>query len=549
MIRSAKIGKRGAVYKLGSGDRFLVKYYRLSLEDRNSGESDSIVNQRSLIEEYIKEHADLRDMESVELSDDGYTGTNFNRPGIKKLFEMLRKNQIGCVIVKDFSRFSRDYIELGNYVEQVFPFMEVRFIAINDNYDSLLNNQGNGLDIPFKGILNDLYSKDISMKVKAAKRQMIKNGRLCSGSYPFGYQKVEKGQKGQGNMPYMIDEDAAEIVRYIFKLALEGKKNIEIARILNEKKYPTRGSYKRLKGGFGYGLEESRESIWDSSKVLDILRDERYKGTLILGRYQSAGVGSGKVMVAPEESWFRKDNAIPAIISEEDFDAVQAMHPYKERGKYSKEHHLLYRKVRCGCCGRYLYFKPSESGEQYHSFFCKQSHLNRESKCFKAHIKEKDILEMLLCLIQKQVELAGEIKRNTRKQTGTENSRIERQLKNLEKEIEVRQAAKAQNYMEYKDGGITKEEFLERKGEIQKEIAEKENQAETLRKTKGEIVDGESEFVEILSGYKKIEKIDRGIIEELVDTVWVYDVGRVKVEWKFNNNLLSNINATSVDQQ
>lgn len=516
-----------------SEDRILVKYYRISLEDLKLGESDSIGNQRCLIEEYIKERADLCNMVSVELSDDGYTGTNFNRPGIKQLFEMLKRNRIGCIIVKDFSRFSRDYIELGNYVEQIFPFMEVRFIAINDNYDSLLNNQGNSLEIPFKGILNDLYSKDISMKVKAAKRQMIKNGELCSGSYPFGYQKVEKAKRVSGNMLYQVDEDAAEIVRYIFKLALEGKKNIEIARILNEKKCPTRGIYKRLKGGYGYGLEENQKSVWDSPSVLAVLRDERYKGTLILGRYQSAGVGSGKVVEAPESLWFRKEDAIPAIISAEDFETVQNMHPYKERGKYRKEHHMLYRKVRCGCCGRYLYFKPSESGKQYNSFFCKQSHLNRESKCFRGYIKEKDILDTLLCLVQRQVELAGEIARNEKKKTGTEKIRIERQLKTLEKEIEIRQAAKAQSYMEYKEGGITKEEFLERKGELQKEIVEKEKQVEDLEKVKSEALVGESEFVEGLREYRKIEKIDRDIIEKLVDTVWVYDVGRVKVDLRY----------------
>ena len=514
-------------------NKILVKYYRLSLEDQNPGESDSIANQRSLIEDYIKGHSDLCDLVAVELSDDGYTGTNFNRPGIKKLFDLLKKDQIGCVIVKDLSRFSRDYIELGNYVEQIFPFMGVRFIAINDNYDSLFDGQEGGLEIPFKGILNDLYSKDISMKSKAAKRQMIKNGKLCSGSFPFGYQKVEKRQRDQENMPYQVDEEAAEIVRLIFKLALSGKGNIEIARVLNEKKYPTPGTYKRLKGGFGYGLKQNQESIWDSMKILSILRDERYKGTLIIGRYQSAGIGSGKVVEAPETSWFRKEHAIPAIISAEDFETIQKMHPNRKRGKYRKEHHLLYRKIKCGCCGRYLYYKPSGSGEQYNSFFCKQSHLNTESECFRGYIKERDILDMLLCVIRKQVELSGEIKRDVKKQTRTEANRAEYQIKTLQKEIEVRQAAKAQSYMEYRAGEITKEEFLERKEKLQREIAEKEVRVEEVRNTKEEGLEEKQEIVEALSGYQNIEKLDRGIIEALVDTIWVYDVGKVKVEWKF----------------
>ena len=156
------------------------------------------------------------------------------------------------------------------------------------------------------------------MKVKAAKRQMIKEGRLCSGSYPFGYRKTEK-EKNSCEMPYEIDEEAAEVVRLIFKLALEGKKNIEIARELNKRGCLTPGMFKRKNGNFGYGLKDGETSIWDSAKVLTVLRDERYTGTLIVGRYQGMGVGSGRVEQLPEDMWFRKENGMPAIIPRDIF--------------------------------------------------------------------------------------------------------------------------------------------------------------------------------------------------------------------------------------
>ncbi|MFR3166250.1 MAG: recombinase family protein [Hungatella sp.] len=142
---------------------------------------------------------------------------------------------------------------------------------------------------------------------------------------------------------------------------MSGKGNVEIARVLNEKKYPTPGTYKRLKGGFGYGLKQNQESIWDSMKILSILRDERCKGTLIIGRYQSAGIEAEGRWKRRKHHGFRKEHAIPAIISAEDFETIQKMHPNRKRGKYRKEHHLLYRKIKCGCCGRYLYYKPSGS--------------------------------------------------------------------------------------------------------------------------------------------------------------------------------------------
>ena len=511
-------------------DKLLIKYYRISLEDRDKEESDSIVNQRNLIADYIAGHAEFYEMPNMELYDDGYTGTNFNRPGIKKFFELLRRNKVGCLIVKDFSRFTRDYIELGNYAEQIFPFMDVRFIAVNDHYDSAVDNSNANLEIPFKGILNDLYSKDISMKVKAAKWQMTKKGKICSGSHPFGYKKAKCG----GSSPFEIDEEAAAVVQFIFQWAMDGKTNIEIARTLNERGYDTPGVYKRRKGDFGYGLKENEVSVWDSTKVLGILRDERYTGTLIVGRYQSCGIGSGKIKKRPEDLWVRIEGGMPAIVSKEDFAWVQKSRPIEKRGKYKKGHHLLYRKVKCGCCGHYLYFKPSDSGEQYNSFFCKQTHLLTNSTCFRGYIKEKEILDALQSVIKQHVKMVAEIKKDAGRKKGELDLQSQQQrLKIMEKEVELKQAVKAQEYMAYRERRLTKEEFLERKNELQKEISEREKEVQTLRERIKQLEASESEFAEAFGSFTTVECLDREMIERLVDTVWVYDVGRIKIDLKY----------------
>lgn len=462
--------------------RLLVKYYRLSLEDPGSEESNSIANQRKLVEDYVTEKGDLWGMPSLELADDGYTGTNFNRPGIKHFFALLREDKVACLVVKDFSRFTRDYIELGDYAEQIFPFMGVRFISINDGYDSAVFHGDSSLEVPFKGILNELYSRDISMKVKAAKGQMMKEGKLCSGSYPFGYRKIEAEKSRPDETPYLVDEEAAEVVKIIFRMALEGKKNIEIARALNEKGCLAPAMTKRKNGDFGYGLQDGEISVWDSSKVLKILRDERYTGTLIVGRYQGLGLGSGKVTEKEEHLWVRRENRIPAIISKEDFEWVQQTRPIRKRGKYKKEHHLLYRKIRCGCCGHFLYVKFSE-GESGNSFFCKQPHLQPESKCFRGYVKEKEVLCLLLKLINLQMGWSEKKKerekRDSRKESTTDDKKDEKQ-----------------------------------KGERQREERPKDEGGICLERSKK----------------LEIQEPDRAMIEKWVKVIWVYDVDRVKIE-------------------
>lgn len=495
--------------------KFLIKYYRLSLEDKSEGESGSIRNQRSIIETYIRNTQELADKKSREFIDDGYTGTNFRRPGIQQVFELIGKNQVACIIVKDFSRFTRDYIELGNYLEQIFPRMEIRFISVNDRYDSALASSGDRLEVSFKGLLNNLYSHDISAKVKAAKRQLIKQGRPCSGSYPFGY------RKNCGETPcYTIDEPAADIVCLIFRLALQGKKNIEIARFLNEQKLPTPSMYKRQNGGAAHGLGEGQVSIWDSTKVLHILRDERYMGTLIIGRYQSAGVGSGKVIKTPEHMWFCKKGAMPAIVSEEDFLEVQSLRPYRKRNGYKKGRHKLYRKVRCGCCGRYLYFKPSNSGASYNSFFCKQSHLDPESSCFTGYIKEQVIMDGLRILLQKQAEVYGYEEMLVRKREDAKSQ--EQRLSLLEQKLGILKSGRLREYQNYREQKMTKAGFLEKKELMQKESSCIE--AEIIRlKDELENENVGEEAAEVL--YKP------DIMIQLVDTIWVYDVDRVKVSF------------------
>lgn len=218
----------------------LVMYLRLSVEDDvNADESNSITNQRRIIREYISSHDDLSDMRVIEKCDDGYSGTSMNRPAMQELLELVKEQKVSCIIVKDMSRFARNYLETGKYIEQIFPFMGIRFISINDNYDS--NEFVGGIadiDMQFKALLYDFYSKDLSEKILTAVNARKDKGMFIGVCAPFGYRKSKENV-----YEIEVDEEAAGIVRTIFSLRLQGESISGIVRYLNDNDIDTPARY------------------------------------------------------------------------------------------------------------------------------------------------------------------------------------------------------------------------------------------------------------------------------------------------------------------
>ena len=227
----------------------IVIYLRLSKEDDlNRDESNSISNQRELIKRFIRKDKNLRQMEVVEIKDDGYTGKNMNRPGMQQLLELIRKRQVQVVIVKDMSRFSRDYLVLGQYTEQIFPFMGIRFIAINDNYDSDISDGGIAeIDVAFKAVLYDFYSEDISRKIKSTLAEKKRQGCFLNVYAPYGYRKDPADHHA-----LIIEPEGAEIVRRIFREYLAGKSMYQIAKDLNRDGVDTPAQYISKRDGVDY---------------------------------------------------------------------------------------------------------------------------------------------------------------------------------------------------------------------------------------------------------------------------------------------------------
>ena len=265
----------------------LACYIRLSLADGDLGngkdESNSISNQRNLLHQYIENHPEFSDWTVQEFVDDGYTGTNDDRPEFQRMIELVRQGMIQCILVKDLSRFARNYIITGEYLEQVFPFLGVRFISITDHYDSASNTTvEDNMSVVLKSVLNAYYSKDLGRKIASSFQQRMRQGTFKSKA-PYGYRRVED------QISYQLDPESAKTVRLIFDLALKGHSTREIANRLNEDKIPTPAIYNRYHTE--YNKTSSRtiteNPIWEPTGILNILRNRAYTGDLIMRKAAS----------------------------------------------------------------------------------------------------------------------------------------------------------------------------------------------------------------------------------------------------------------------
>ena len=257
-------------------------YYRLSKEDGDKAESDSIVNQKALVREFLKMHPDIQIYE--ERVDDGYTGVNFERPSFQAMLEDIKSGKINCVIVKDLSRFGRNYIEAGRYIEKIFPYLGVRFIAINDNIDTAsAMSASDELLIPFNNLINDAYCRDISIKVRSHLDIKRENGQYISPFAPYGYKKSE-----QNKNQLVIDEKPASVVRQIFKWKIDGMSAARIADKLNHLGIPTPIEYKHMNGETLHcEFQKKPDSKWMANSVNRILGNEVYTGVLVQGKTSS----------------------------------------------------------------------------------------------------------------------------------------------------------------------------------------------------------------------------------------------------------------------
>ena len=502
----------------------IALYSRLSSEDALKGNdpSNSIVNQKILLDEFVGNHSELAGSKTIHISDDGYSGTNFNRPGIQRLLDMARKRSIQCIAVKDFSRFGRNYIEVGSYLEEIFPFLGIRFISVNDGFDSKYNSAAGSLDIGFKNIMHEYYAQSTSRKVAEAKLMRAKMGMFVGGFSFFGYQKSPVDRH-----KLVINEAEAAVVRKIFDMRLQNYSLAEIARTLNKSGIPTPGGFKRQNGSSQHIT--GGDTVWQGEKVSRILADERYTGKLVYRKTTRAGTaGFGRKSV-PESEWLRINEAFDPIISEDDFNTVRLMRGHKTN-KNPKRQSLFRGLLKCGFCGKRLVAGNFESGNCY----CARRWHVPESECAKMQISYETLKTVVFEAVGLQVQLYCDAFEKISKSVASTNLNNE-EILSLQKIVDRRDSDVFELYEEYVQCKISRDEFVMRRDQITKEAERARSTLDSLQQSASNEIDGDR--LNTLSLIKQCGKkfdIDNTFLKALINEIKVYAPDRIEIVWKYS---------------
>lgn len=520
--------------------KMIALYLRLShadidLGENNKDESNSIENQRKLLQDFVENNDELNG-EIAEYVDDGFTGTNFDRPGFLRMIEDAKKGKIGTIIVKDLSRLGRDYIGVGDYLEQIFPSMGIRVIAINSNYDSE-NFVGNtlGMDVSITNLVNSLYSKDLSKKVRSGKIAKWKNGGTTGERQPFGYVRDPMQQK-----TWNIDPEAAKIVKLIFEKANEGWGTHQITDLLNELELPTPSKFYQQKYGvkFIHVKVDDKENIWDTTKVWRILRCYSYTGNVIHGKRSRIIVGNSTARKVAEKDQILVKNVLPPIITEEEFDKAQFV--IKKQGTDKKGNDLGYPltfRVKCGNCKLSMSYKTKNGL----CLTCRHATVSGDkTTCQKVDYPADVIENQVYQTIKKQMSLLFELGEEIAEKSEETKIQSTEKVKTVDARIKELQEEKVRQYESYANGNLKRDLFVEAKMKIDEELnslftiqKDEENKTSEIDELLYDIKDYTDVGMELM----KKEKLTRNIAIRYIDTVYVYDIDRIEVNLKFQTVL------------
>lgn len=493
----------------------LILYYRLSLSDADKDESDisnSIKNQKALLNEYVKNHEDLLEYEIMEVCDDGYSGTNFQRPGIQKVLNLVKTGDVKCILVKDFSRFGRNYIEVGVYLEQIFPFLKVRFISVNDNFDSKKDSAAGAIDIGFKNLMHDYYSKNMGKKISQAKRFRAQQGTIIMPAF-YGYKKSECNS---GSL--VVDDEAAGVVRLMFRKKAEGWRLRDIAKYLNEQNIPTPSMCKnQLEGS-----KMKETPFWKAEFITPILKDIRYTGVFIFGKKRNYNFKEKKM---PESDWIISKSKFEPIISKELFDEVNTM-LYKrntQRNRKPIQTTVFGDKLQCGCCGRRLYKRGG-------GYRCRTWESKNDSKCPRTTYQETEIEAIVLEALNNLINLL-DITTSKSKEVQEYNAstaKLEKMMEKCKKDI-------LSVYESYTVGEISLDDYMDRRQGIEQKIKNIEKQLADIMEQQQ--INNENDKVSELLCMKDnvVERLTPELVEELVEKIIIHAKDKIEICWKFTD--------------
>ncbi|MDC7290397.1 recombinase family protein [Blautia schinkii] len=515
-------------------------YLRLSRDDEDidgtsKSESNSISSQRELVRSYVREHDD---MELFDIYvDDGYSGTNFDRPEFKRMMADIEAGNVNCVIVKDLSRLGRDYIEAGRLIQKTFPAFHVRFIAVTDSFDSqTADHNTKSLVLPVKNFINDSYCRDISQKVRSQKKMKRLQGKYIGAFAVYGYKKSEDDK-----YKLSIDDYAADVVRKIFAWRLEGISMPAIAQRLNGLGILSPLEYKRARGdNISTSFRTGTAAKWSPVAVKRILTNEMYTGVMVQGKYEKVSYKSKKEVIKPKEEWDRVKGTHEAIISAEDFETVQKLLPIQAKVDSKTGCAPLFSGfLFCGDCKAPMVRRINRYKEEVNVYYICSTRNNGEG-CTRHSIHEGELRSVVFQIVQTYVavflDVCSQLEHIQKMEVDfAEVARFDKELERLTKEQEKYLELRAGLYQDLKSGLITEADFKNFRAIYEKQYEE----AKTALQRQKEMIkqlfrNGVASGVRLekLKNVMKLTELNRDTLVSFVSRVEVYEDKRVYVEFK-----------------
>lgn len=512
-------------------------YLRLSRDDGDKEESNSITGQRELLRDYISQRPEFR--EYAVRVDDGFSGSTFERPSFQKMIEDVKAGRTDCIIVKDLSRFGRNYLDAGEYIEKIFPFLGVRFIAVNDNYDSLGNKKASDdLIIPFKNLINEAYCRDISVKIRSQLEIKRKNGQFLGSFAAFGYLKDE-----QDKNKLVVDQYAADIVRDIFKWKLEGVSPQDIADALNKLGVLSPMEYKRSLGmKFTTSFKTNAKAVWSAGTVIRILKNPIYTGVLVQGKETTPSYKVHKRITKDESEWTVIEDSHEAIISKIDFDSVQkVLKCDTRRSPGGKAVGLFSGMLFCGDCGASMVRKTVPAGEKKYVYYVCSAH-KQDKSCSPHRMRDVALEEIVLDSVKQHIREVIDMSElltitDTAPLRTAQAQKVQRQLDKKHEEYEKLQKLLMSLYENLADGIIDREEYTRLKASFTTRADEAEKQMDALRETLTDIQNhgAENAWMNEFVKRKGLTSLDRAVVVALIDKILIHSNDTVEIIYRWQD--------------
>jgi len=519
-------------------------YARLSIEDNRDKESDSIDNQVYLIRQYIEERPYLK--LCAIFTDNGETGTNFNRDGFNAMMDEVRAGKINCIVVKDLSRFGRNYIETGEYLEKILPFMGVRFISINDGFDNQDEHSNtDALIISLKNLINDVYAKDISQKIISSLRTKQENGDYIGGLPLYGYKKSEDNYR-----KLVIDDEVAHVVRDIFNWKTKGLGDTLIARRLNEMGIPS-PMKRRVEKGEVKSTGRTKVFLWRDKVINMITTNPMYLGHMVQGRQKQALCDNQPVKQRPKSEWIIVENTHEAIIDKATFDRAQEMRYRNTKDFYRNydkskhirtEKHLFRGLLICGSCGSKLTRKKTSADSESYRFICPFQYRNLGTDCSLKSISESYVFDTTLSSVKMKIKTAADLSvvvERLNKSSKSHKQDKTKQMSALQSKIKRLTSLKAALFESYTDKLLTEDEYIYSKNRYAMQIDEAKAQLEKLQEEsvmQSETLTPQNKWLQAFMRFTDHDELTYEMVNTLISRVVINSSNEFDFIWNFKSD-------------